>query len=131
MPAWVRKSIVKQSRSVASGAPISITTDPSLSNEIAAADEQVDWINLESIGTNVTLKFYRHEGARADLLKQLDASGTPALTIGPSAAPGITPLAWPAGAAGAARKVSIEATCSSGTESFIIEMDSVYRSTGG
>ena len=128
MPAWVRKTVQKITKSVTSGTAVTLETDPSFVNEIAAADDQVEFLNLESVGSNLTIKVWRHEGARADLLKQLDATGSPVATL-TSSNVGINKIAWDK-PAGAARKLSFEISCSSGTSSITLENDTVFRTTG-
>lgn len=131
MPAWIRKSINKITKSVPSVGNVIVETDPTAITEIAAADEQKGYLNIEVMGANVTADLYRWEGARADLLRRLDPPGTPILQVtGGGGGAGVYELPWPTGTAGAARKVTVELTATVAQE-ITFELDDVFRTVGG
>lgn len=127
MPSWVKKAITKRSVNVTAGTPVIIESDPSQLTEIAAADDQRSFLNIDSLPANLVLTVFRYEGARADALQGLDASAILTIT---GAFSGVKAFAWSA-PAGAARKSQIVLTCSSGTVQCTFEMDDVYRTNGG
>lgn len=124
MPAFVRKTIKRKSVTITSTTPVLIATyDPRLVGEIAAADDQLDYINVETNG-GATLVYRRHDGASGDLLQNLDA--TPQAV----SATGITKVTWPT-PAGAARRLDILGSVASGSEDVTLECDTVFRVQGG
>lgn len=126
MPAWVRTSIPRVSRQL-STTPIVLETDPSVVSEIAAADLQQDWINVEILGTPGLIEVYRSEGARTDNLVAIDAPGVPYISINAS---GTHRVSWPTGPAGAARKLRLECSASSGSPTMIVDVETVFRAEG-
>lgn len=127
MPAWVKKSLQKKSYKIVNPTTTTFETDPAFVKEIAAADQKRGYLNVEKLDTNITLKVFRHEGGRPDLMRQLDASGAPHLSI---TAAGIYEISWTS-PSGAAQKCSFEATISAGSGELIVELDDVYRVSGG
>ncbi|HJN75127.1 MAG TPA: hypothetical protein QGF58_14455 [Myxococcota bacterium] len=125
MPAWVRKTVNKVTKSITAGTNESLFTDPTLITEIAAADESKDYVAVETIGTNITIEVYRHEGALATMLERIDPLGTPVITI---ATTGVHGVIWPPPPAGAARQLELLLVCGLGTESVTVETDTTFRS---
>lgn len=127
MPAWVRTSIPRVSRQL-SATPVVLETDPSVVSEIAAADMQQDWINVDILQSPGEIKVYRFEGARSDNLVRLDTVASPVMTINQ---PGTYRVNWPSGPAGAARRLSLECSASSGNPTMILDVETVFRAEGG
>ena len=127
MPAWVRTSIPRVSRQL-TATPVVLETDPAVVSEIAAADLQQDWINVDILGTPGEIEVYRFEGARSDNLVQLDPSGSPVMTI---TAPGTYRVNWPTGPAGAARRLRLECSSATGNPTMIVDVETVFRAEGG
>jgi hypothetical protein len=122
MPAWVRNTVKKQSLYLTSAAARRVESDPGAVTEMAAADTEVSFVNVEFIAASTTLTLYQLHGARADLMRTV---GTHNIT-----AAGLYQFTWPA-PLGAAGKVVLEATTSSGsTVEVVVEVDECYRAEG-
>lgn len=126
MSSWTKKSVPRRTVKVSAGSPVQIETDPSLIREIAGADDKRSFLYIETIDSSMTVKAWRHEGARPDLLKQLDASGTPILSVGTT---GVHDFNWST-PLGSASKVTLEVSITAGSGSVTLEMDDVYRTRG-
>lgn len=127
MPAWVKKSVQKRTIRVVNPTSVFFETDPAFTQEIAAADEKKGYLNIESMDANITVRLWRHEGARPDLMRQLDATGSPHVS---ATAAGIYDVTWTT-PSGAASKCSFEVLISAGTGFVTLELDDVYRVRGG
>ncbi len=111
MPGWVKKAITKRTVLVTSGTPVTIESDPAQMTEIAAADEQRGFLNIDSLPLNLVMTVFRYEGARPDALQALDTTAVLTVT-GPFS--GVTSFSWSA-PAGAARKTRIVLHSTAGT----------------
>lgn len=127
MPAWVKKAITKRTVSVTSGTDVTVHSDPAQVTEVAAADDQRGFLNIDSLPTNGTMTVWRSEGARADALQSLDSTAVLTVT-GPFS--GVKAYSW-SSPAGAARKTSVKLSSSSGTLVITFQLDDVYRTNGG
>lgn len=124
MPAYRRQTIKKKTVTVSSSTPTLIASyDPAMISEIAGADDQIDFINVEQNASPVTLTYYRYEGARPDLLRAIDTSGQ---SIN---ATGITKVTWTS-PLGAASLLDIYGALASGSGTVTLENDTVFRVSG-
>lgn len=127
MPAWVKKAVQKRTIKVTYPAVVAFDTDPAYTQEIAAADSKRSYLNIESMDANITVKVWRHEGARPDLMRQVDVVGSPVVSATSAA---VYPFDWTT-PCGAASKCSVEISISAGSGFVTLEMDDVYRVGGG
>lgn len=129
MPAWTRKSVQKKTITLVgtAGASTYTNSDPAGWTEAAAADRQMGFLNVEKLDTSSTLYVYRAHGARADLMRDIDAAGAACVTV---TQPGVYEIPWPEGL-GASSKTRVEFKSSTTvTQECIFELDDVYRTLG-
>jgi len=125
VPAWTKNNIKKRTVTLVGTTTFDVETDPASIPEAAAADSQIGYLNVEKIDATISLKVYRFQGSRPDLLKQIDTAAFTTIT-----AAGVYEIAFNA-TYGAATKTRISVVNASGTAEAIFEYDDVYRVSGG
>ena len=133
MPAWVVNSIRKRAVVVPSGGNTTVDTDsdPAAVSEIALADGQVSYLNIERLDNGLVVKVYRYVGSRGAMLRGAGTDeypNTPYTTMGSA---GVYEITWPTTlGAGTRTRVSVNSPATAYGE-VIFEYDDVYRIFGG
>lgn len=96
MPSWMRELIGTADRTVSAPVPLlPIQSNPDLYAQFGLADMARLVVDVEYLGANSELRFFRYAGAHADRLRALDSTPILTLTAGATPVTTVATIEWP------------------------------------